>query len=824
MNTRACLGFLCGAILLVLAVAGASAADPSSQRKKASRVDDIGDPLPDGAVARIGTVRLRQPSEICSTAYSPDGKLLATGGRYDGVRLWDSVTGKLLRFLPAQRGQGIFYISFSPDSKTLASSGIDGALEVWNVASGKKIQQLGRDSASLGPFCFSGDGKLLAVADGKTMRIWETARWTEQKSPEPEERKAVLASFAGKRIYVRGSGGERGKDLIWDVAALEKKLVPLTWRIGFWTALSPDGKRLAATDLNDRLVVVRDVETGKQQQLFELAREKNAAVRAICFSPDGKRLAIGGSGIQMRCVDFETGKETARFGDQEVDYATQVAFSQDGKRLAVARGRAIRLWDVGTGRELSPSSERLDSVQAVAFSPNGKRLVFGDGRLLRLYDVATRKEVWNCPEEWDNAQRLAFAPDGKTLAAGNVSRLRFLDALTGKVAYTWGAGLPRVPDHRSQIEFGLFTPDLEKVVSMYIAPFGSPGTDVFVKSSATGKELRKFQRRGEATAACLSPNGRLLAIGDSRAPIQLYNIKTGKWVTQLDATGTYWHSLVFAPDGRTLASMNRNGSLQLLEVATGMTRLDLAAAKGRREFAYSADGKILATWEDTEVELWDTLDGRKLGKLDGHGGRINQMAFMPGGSVLATASEDTTILIWDLADLIRAEKPMPLSPEALTSAWKVLADPNAAQACRAMASFRQAGPQAVDFLRERLRPVQKPGVKQIDRWLKDLDDASFTVRDRASQEIKKHIDVLTPTLQETLGAGPSLEMHRRLTQLIESAEGHWAPEALRNLRAIEILERIGSADAQRVLTNLAVGEPDARLTQQARASLERLAR
>jgi WD40 repeat protein len=166
------------------------------------RVDAVGDPLPEGALARIGTVRLRQPSEVCSVAFSPDGKLLATGGRYDGVRLWDSTTGKAIRFLPAKGGQGIFHLSFSPDGNVLVSSGFDGALEVLEVATGKKTHQLGKDSEQLGPLCFSDDGKLLAVADGPAMRVWETADWAEQQSHGPEGGKVVFPSFIGKRMYV----------------------------------------------------------------------------------------------------------------------------------------------------------------------------------------------------------------------------------------------------------------------------------------------------------------------------------------------------------------------------------------------------------------------------------------------------------------------------------------------------------------------------------------------------------------------------------------------------------------------------------------------
>src|SRR5262249_11776130 len=159
----ACHRFLCGTMLPLLVLRGiappANANEPGSMRKPGSRVDEAGDPLPEGAVARIGTVRLRQPSEVCSVAFSPDGKLLATGGRYEGVRLWDATTGKVLRFLPAKGAQGIFHLACSPDSKTLVSSVDDGAVEIWDVATGKRSHHFGGRSRTLGPLCFSEDGK-----------------------------------------------------------------------------------------------------------------------------------------------------------------------------------------------------------------------------------------------------------------------------------------------------------------------------------------------------------------------------------------------------------------------------------------------------------------------------------------------------------------------------------------------------------------------------------------------------------------------------------------------------------------------------------------
>ena len=130
-----------------------------------------------------------------------------------------------------------------------------------------------------------------------------------------------------------------------------------------------------------------------------------------------------------------------------------------------------------------------------------------------------------------------------------------------------------------------------------------------------------------------------------KLPFSYTTLTSGNWLGQLDVTGTDWHRLVFSPDGRSLASKGPKGSLQLLELATGKPRAFLSKGGARSGFVYSPDGNVLTTWENKTVELWDTLTGRKLGQLAGHAGPVTHAAFAPGGSILATASEDTTILI-----------------------------------------------------------------------------------------------------------------------------------------------------------------------------------
>jgi hypothetical protein len=201
-------------------------------------------------------------------------------------------------------------------------------------------------------------------------------------------------------------------------------------------------------------------------------------------------------------------------------------------------------------------------------------------------------------------------------------------------------------------------------------------------------------------------------------------------------------------------------------------------------------------------------------------------AFSPDGRALASCGDDCTIVVWDVTG--RAAGPPPaarLSPRELGPLWASLAGGDAAQARRAVWSLAAAPEQAVPFLREHLRPAPPPDRRRLAKLVADLDADRFEVRERATAELGALGDGAEPALREALAGRPPPEVSRRLEQVLARARGSAPPpESLRALRGVEVLEQAGTPEARRLLESLARGDPQARLTREAKACLERLAR
>jgi hypothetical protein len=244
-----------------------------------------------------------------------------------------------------------------------------------------------------------------------------------------------------------------------------------------------------------------------------------------------------------------------------------------------------------------------------------------------------------------------------------------------------------------------------------------------------------------------------------------------------------------------------------------------------REF--SPDGRLLAVaYDASTLILWETLTGRSIRTWPGHGrAELRQMRFSSDGRRLATVSGDGTALVWD----VTGQSPdgrLPsrhLTPAEVKQAWSDLADADAAKAYRAIWTLVADPARALPFLRERLHPIQAGDPQRIARLIADLDSDDFTVRDAATQELRKFGEAAQSALRAAIKDKPSLELRQRARGLLNEVDGAaLSAEGLRVLRAVAVLEYSAGGEARPLLEILADGAPEARLTRAAKAALTRL--
>ena len=586
--------------------AWAEGGQPAAEaRRPGPPVDLVGDPLPPGAIARMGTTRLRQGDGVFVLALSPDGKTAASAGRGDIVRVWDVATGReLCSFSGDWRTTRA--IAFAPDGKLIATGSDAGKVYLWEAATAKLVLTINASENAIRCVTFAPDGRSVAAAGpgrlpGVTpspgVTLWDVATGKTLRRFECREGPASAVAFAPDGKTLAGGCDDKTARL-WDVATGQelKRLRPGDDILS--VAFAPDGKTLVVRSPRGR-AGVWVLATGREAEHW-LTREGRLV--ATAFAPDGKAIALcrNEEPIVYLC-DAATGKELRRFeGHVGPEGATCVAFSADGKRL-VSGGcdGVVQAWDVATGRPAGPTGGTHGFVGPVAFSGDGKILLSaGQDQRVRFWDVATGREVQRLADGAAVGRTLALSPDHRTLATCTLAgEVRLWDAITSRP-------LRRLGKHGSNV-YGLsFAPD-----SRLLASAGKKA--VVLWDVATGREVARQESRGGTVAPAFSPDGKVMAFASDQRTVCLWDVAARKAQHSLDSSegrDLSVTAVAFAPDGRALATVNHHGTVCLWDAVTGQ---ELQRWAGRGPFsnavAFAPDGRTLATADRMRGEMGDEL-------------------------------------------------------------------------------------------------------------------------------------------------------------------------------------------------------------------------
>jgi hypothetical protein len=360
--------------------------------------------------------------------------------------------------------------------------------------------------------------------------------------------------------------------------------------------------------------------------------------------------------------------------------------------------------------------------------------------------------------------------------------------------------------------------------------------------AATLKQEKVWTIPGQMYQPVVAPGGTAVMVG-SRDAIRLHDVTSGRDRMFRISEAAEMQTLAVSPDGRILASGDLVAPfcVRLWELATGK---EIHVLKGHEcavtSLAWSADGRRVASADNNKnyaspgkavnsVRQWDAVTGKELARFGDLGTVVTSLAFSPEGAYLAGGLQDSTILVWDVRQSTRAVRlaPRHLQVAELERCWADLASDKAPQAHQAIWTLTAAPKQSVPFLRARLKPAAVLATAgKIQQWIADLDSDKFAVRQAAKKELEKagSQDQVKALLQKAVEGKVSLEVRRRLEQILNNLPDVVDSQTLHLARAVMVLEKIASPEARDILEALAGGAATARQTEEAQAALDCLAR
>jgi RNA polymerase sigma factor (sigma-70 family) len=628
-------------------VSGASFSDPSALKERPMGADPDGDPLPRGAIRRLGGARFRHGGFVHAMAYSSDGRTLTTTSGGGVIRVWDAATGQPR---PATRNESLgtgAAFALSTDGSLLATDEVSNLaydpgpvkLSLSALLSRRIISSLEAiGGAPLRSITISRDGKRVAAGGGfNNMLVWEIAKGKLIRrlplGSRPAQCERIALSHDGKLLAARDN---RKSLRLWDVESGHER-EPLLPDLSYPTSFdfSCDGRVLACGDGRGQIRLWNPL-TGKLIRTIappnnQTPQGKIEGIAVLAISSDSTAIATAGDEGSVRLWGATSGELRAELVSPthtKPNRCRALAFSPDNRRLAVGgESQEITIWDVATGNRIAMNGEPDAFPCYAAVSPNGDTVATTCGRKLQLWDTQTGRR-FKTIDTW--GKWLAFSPDGSALASPGAS----WDLATGK------------PIEQAKVE-----PSYRSSLNL---------SDSAGRSEAEARQRLWWIRGDTQRPAAISPDGQMCAwpLGKqgAGAAVILYETISGQKSGEIPCSARCW-SAAFCPDGQTIAVAG-DDFVELREVPAGrFVRQFVNVPPNSRKLAkwpcqalaVSPDGELLAANDGWAIRVWDIASGQELEKFSGHNGQILSLAFFPDSRRLISGSEDTTALIWDVS-------------------------------------------------------------------------------------------------------------------------------------------------------------------------------
>lgn len=598
--------------------------------------------------AQVTPTKIARPELVLQTghvmsvdgiAFSPDGKLLASGSADNTIKLWDRMTKREVRTLTGHTG-GVKAVAFTPDGQTLASGSIDGNIKLWDAATGRELRILA-GNGSVTTIAFSSDGRRFAAGNmQKVIKLWDLNSKSAPLTLTGHTGLITIVAFSRDgRWLVSGSADRTIR--VWDTENGREAhtLTGHTDRIAT-VAFSPDGRWLATGGLDAKVKLWKVGEWREQQTQISVASK----MLALVFSPDGHTLISADINKTIKLHDVETGRElrtiTAARNEDDLLEAIAIAFSVDGRWMASSTGdKTIELRDVETGRDVQSLTTHSYCVSTTAFSSEGHWFATGGKEnTVKLWEVASGRELYTLDPQGGFVNTVAFSPDERMLASGSLSGLIVLWEVNT------GLRIRNLQGHKGSVNSLAISPDGKWLVS------GGNDSTVRIWNVADGREIRPATNHAaEVTAVAFSPDGKWIVSGSADKTVKIWEATTGVQSRTLSGHKGEVLAVAFSPDGKWIGSGGTDNVIRIWQAATGREERALSGHTGEvKAVSFSKDGRSLVSGSrDNTIKLWDVATGQLDHTLVGHSSEVYALAFSADGRWFVSGSEDGSTRLWD---------------------------------------------------------------------------------------------------------------------------------------------------------------------------------
>ncbi|NJM18363.1 MAG: NACHT domain-containing protein [Richelia sp. SM1_7_0] len=566
-------------------------------------------------------------------AFSPDGKLFATGDDFGTVYLWEVGSGKEILTFKGHT-DWLDAITFSPDGKILASASEDQTIKLWDTVTGKCINTLLGHTSRIFSIAFSPANRILASSSrDKMIKLWDIDTGVCLKTFEAHTSMIFTIAFSpnGK---ILASGGYDKTVKLWDIDSDRcfNILHGHTDAI-LSIAFNPDCDILVSSS-RDQTIKLWDIDTGR---CLNTLQEYTHRIVSVAFSSKGLIFSGYDYGRGLTVWNL-SGNKCLQIFHGKTEWVISTALSLDGEMLASCSSNGlIQLWNTNTGKCLNTLYTGTVPIKSLVLSPNNKILANGSGKAIRIWNISKSECLRTLQAHTSSILTTAFSIDGEMLASGSKDKtVRLWDVRTGECL--------KALEHDNWVRSVIFSFDNKTLIT---------ASDKIIRlwNIASSQCIKNFEgHNGRVAIITRSLDGKTLASGSFDRTVRLWDIGTGNCLNTLRGHTDPVSSVALSPDGQLLASAGYDRTIMLWDIASGKLLNVLQGHDSKIwSIVFSPDSKIFASSSyDCTIRFWNTRNGECFKVLRGHDSSVNSVAFELNGQTLISGSDDSTIKFWDI--------------------------------------------------------------------------------------------------------------------------------------------------------------------------------